>query len=280
MQRILTHIAFVPLLLLPTTYFGQVPPVIVDIGGSEGHYQVGGDVVRQRPSRPAAKLPGYGGSRSTGRPQNPAAPTPPPLPRFVVVVTGPDGECLSTTTNPTARLEPIPDDVGLGPCPAPQAEEGAEEADPGVAAEQAVVSFWTSRPVPRLAPVIEPGWAITGLRAYLETGPSSATRTQMRVGTPVGTAVLDATADIVVDWGDGTPAEVFSTTGGPYPDGPISHVYTHTGTVTVTVSQTWGGSWRVVDGAAAGVGGALPALPLGAAMQLPVDEIQAVIRAD
>lgn len=196
----------------------------------------------------------------------------------MIVVSGPEGNCLSTSTNPTARLEPIPEDPSLGPCPPPELGEGAAPPDPGIAAEYAVISFWTSRPVPVLTPEIDPGWAITGLRAYLETGPTSATRAQLRAATPVGTAVLEAHAQIVVDWGDGTPVETYATTGGAYPDGPISHVYSDTGTVTVTVSQTWGGTWRVVDGPAAGIGGALPGLPLQSSIELPVEEVQAVLR--
>ncbi|MBW3615720.1 MAG: hypothetical protein KY439_10500, partial [Actinobacteria bacterium] len=48
-----------------------------------------------------------------------------------------------------------------------------------------------------------------------------------------------------VDWGDGTVERNIRRRGGPWPEGDITHVYTHVGTYTVTVTQRWTATWRV-----------------------------------
>jgi hypothetical protein len=199
-----------------------------------------------------------------------------PVDYYLALVDGPEGPCIGWTSDAAQAISMTSAGTVLDmyePCPA--AED--EAVPPSVIAEVEVLRFWRSQPVPVMEPEIDPGWAITGLRAYLETGPDSVPATTLTVDTPVGTAELDVAADYVVDWGDGTAPESYPHVGGAWPDGQISHVYTHAETVTVTTTQVWGGTWRVVDGPAAGVAGGLPALPLSAALDLEVEQVQAVI---
>ena len=201
-----------------------------------------------------------------------------PGPRYIVLMQGPDGPCLGWSTDPgtastltgTVRLVEIYDVC-------PPAEEG-EAVPPEVIAEIEVLRFWATKPVPRMELEIDPGWAITGLRAYLETGPDSATAQTLTFDTPVGQAVADITADYIIDWGDDTSVEQYSVNGGAWPNGDISHVYQWAQPVTVTATQHWTGTWRMTSGPAAGVGGQLPQLPMTATLDLLVDEVQAVIQ--
>ena len=195
---------------------------------------------------------------------------------YLSLVSGPDGPCIGWTTEPGQSLTTASAGAVLGLYDACPSEE-AEAVPPSVLAQMEVLRFWQSKPVPAMDLEIDPGYAITGLRAYLETGPNSATSTTLTFHTPVGRAVMDVAADHVVDWGDGTGIETYTVSGGPWPDGPISHVYQWAEPVTVTVSQVWTGTWRMTSGLANGIRGQLPALPMQAELDLEIDEVQAVL---
>ena len=120
---------------------------------------------------------------------------------------------------------------------------------PELIAERTIVNL----PLPVPEPEIDPGYAITGLRAYLETG-DARRRTWESVDTVLGPLRVEATSTYTVDWGDGTTTGPHSSTGGEYPDGDITHVYQRTRVVDVTVTQGWTAPWSlagrtgIVDG--------------------------------
>ena len=140
---------------------------------------------------------------------------------------------------------------------------------PSAIAEATVVNL----PLPEPAPEIDPGWAITGLKAYLETG-TATTHTFEPVATVLGPLSVSATSTYTVDWGDGTVTGPHSTSGGPYPNGTLTHVYGRTGTYDVTVTQNWTATWSL-----AGQSGQVSGLVTrGTIADLPVEEVQAIRR--
>jgi hypothetical protein len=148
--------------------------------------------------------------------------------------------------------------------------------DPGAVAEALAQRFFETAPLDRPAPHIAPGWALPGKRAFLETGTTTLTD-RFSFDTVVGGITLDVASAIWVDWGDGTTTGPHHSTGGPWPDGDITHLYQDAGTYTVTVTQRWGGTWRVDGGPAGGRQGTLPVLPITATIEdFEVREVQAV----
>lgn len=154
-----------------------------------------------------------------------------------------------------------------------------DEVSPEEQLTSAVTSAYDATRVPQMQPYVAPGWAITGMPAYLEAGPESATRATPSLDLEVATVTLDIAADIVVDWGDGTVTGPHDNTGGPWPEGAINHVYQDkNASQRITVSQTWRGTWSAAseDDAFNGLGGELPDLPVTRVLDLPVTEVQAV----
>jgi hypothetical protein len=147
----------------------------------------------------------------------------------------------------------------------------AHPCPPADAAEAAVREFWETVVLPRPEPRIQPGKAITGKDAYLEIGGERArayTITNPLGGPPI---VIEATAQYVVDWGDGTTTTTASQ-GGPWPDGDVTHVWTTAGRYDVVVAQQWSATWS-----AGPAGGALRGLEtFGRLDGFPVIEVQAV----
>jgi hypothetical protein len=121
------------------------------------------------------------------------------------------------------------------PCP-------DQSAPAGSAAEDAR-AFWGTVPLPKPAPRIAPGWAVTGRKSYLEAG--DAPTAQFSRDTPRGQLVIDATGAYYVDWGDGTTTGPHAGPGLPWPDGTITHVYERVGTYDVVVTQRWTAVWHV-----------------------------------
>ena len=157
-----------------------------------------------------------------------------------------------------------------GSCPgAPAAAQGKGPAPGAVAAQ-----FWANEgenPLLRPAPRIQPGYAVTGKTAYLETGGTTA----QVFSDPTGGGVLQihATGQFWVDWGDGTALQgPFDNPGAPYPDGTITHTWTNPGGYTVTVYETWTATWSL-----AGQSGALGGLrTVGSIPGFPVKELVSV----
>ena len=139
-------------------------------------------------------------------------------------------------------------------------------ADPAVLAEV----FWGEVLLPKPVPRIEPGWAMTGRLAYLETqAPMTQSFTR---DTPLGPLTITATGHFLVDWGDGTRTGPHEFAGAPWPDGRITHGYTHARTVNVVVTERWTATWTL--GTRTGTLNALSTE--GRIQDLPVREVQAV----
>lgn len=110
--------------------------------------------------------------------------------------------------------------------------------------------FWDVRVLPSPTLRAEPGWGLAGKPVYLEIV-GDRTRT-FHVGNPIGPdVVVEATSEYVVDWGDrhnpGTRVTRTRSRGGPWPNGDVTHVYTHVEDVTITVTQHWRATWRAGD---------------------------------
>src|SRR5437867_2580887 len=212
-------------------------------------------------------LPGSSGSSTPGT-------TIPEADQYVwpVLTTGANGECV--------RIRTI---VAPGGATSQNALDGesllmtllqsyplcAGQQLPPVSPQALADAFWHQVQLPSPLPRIQPGWAITGKTAYLETG-ATPTKT-FGTGTPLGPLAINATSSFVVDWGDGV-TNAYTTAGAPWPDGTITHVYDVAGRYDVVVTQQWKATWSI--GAA---GGTLTALhTVGRIDRFPVRQVQAV----
>ncbi len=115
-------------------------------------------------------------------------------------------------------------------------------ASPGLIAREVIEHI--DLPAPAIE--IDPGFAITGMTAYLETNGTLHPETYVRP-TPLGDITVDADGEYVVDWGDGTPAERYGYEGVAWPDGRITHVYTDLGRYDVVVTVEWVANWSIGD---------------------------------
>lgn len=96
-------------------------------------------------------------------------------------------------------------------------------------------------PRPQLS--IPPGYALTGMPAYLVTGDEHGLDYQADHTVPVGPfwfeVAIDATGTTIVDWGDGSDPLVADEPGRPYPEGRVLHTYRDRGRVQVTATDHW-----------------------------------------
>lgn len=131
--------------------------------------------------------------------------------------------------------------------------------------------YWERVPLPKPAPVIAPGRAITGKLAYLETR-GEVTRTYTN-DTTFGPLEIVAKGSYMVDWGDGETTGPYAVEGKPWPDGQITHDYLKVGSYDIVVTERWTATWRL-----GGERGTLRALQTtGRIDDFPVEQIQAVI---
>lgn len=111
--------------------------------------------------------------------------------------------------------------------------------------------------LPRPEPSIAPGYALTGMPAYLDTGAGHALTYDRSLPVAVGPfafeVAISATGTSRIDWGDGSPTEVHLEPGRPYPDGTVHHTYRHRGRVEVTVTDRWTIDFAATDAAGASV---------------------------
>jgi hypothetical protein len=152
-------------------------------------------------------------------------------------------------------------------------QEGGGPPDP----TGAILNLWTeNQPVPDFAVDVAPGWALTGMPAYLEVDGQRQLQVSFDLPAPFPFGVsLDASATYDIDWGDGSPVQTGVTDPGPWPDGEARHTYTHANPVTVTVTAVWEGTWQ-----AGPFGGDLPVLRRPQELPLEVRQVQAVRTAD
>ncbi|HEX4979598.1 MAG TPA: PKD domain-containing protein, partial [Acidimicrobiales bacterium] len=114
---------------------------------------------------------------------------------------------------------------------------------PAAIAREVIEEFLPAPP----APEIDPGYAITGKTAYLETNGNLSPPAQTRP-TPLGDIHVSFRGRYRVDWGDGTVTD-HDTEGGPWPAGTITHTYIHTGRYDVVVTAEWSADWRIATSA-------------------------------
>ncbi len=129
------------------------------------------------------------------------------------------------------------------PCP------GVVAATASQWASEYWTAYWYARRLPEPRPSIPPGYAITGLPAYLVCGDGDLVTVDRP--TPLGTLAITARATYNVDWGDGTTSlRQPGSSCTPWPGGKVDHTYDYVGTYTVSVVETWQVTWTL--GAASG----------------------------
>lgn len=123
-----------------------------------------------------------------------------------------------------------------------------QSSPPQQTPNQVVTAFWNSTvrnelPVPRLS--VPPGFALTGLEAYL-TSPSCATSKTFTDSTPLGTAAIHANGEIWVRWNTGQDwSGPYRSCGLSWPSGTITHVYEQEGYATLSEKETWTANWTL-----------------------------------
>lgn len=133
------------------------------------------------------------------------------------------------------------------------------------------LGHWARIPLPRPEPRIEPGRAITGKTAYLQTG--GRTSHAYTSNTVFGVLAIQAIGTHHVDWGDGERTGPHTTGGGPWPSGEITHNYQDVGSYNVVVTTRWTATWRL----GANSGTLPPNETSGRLANFPVQQIQAVV---
>ena len=238
----------------------------------------GGSYVVQTPATPPpTSAPASPIAHDTGLAGNP----PPAIPVYPNVAIGPNGPCEATGPNQGTILN-IQSvwvaGVVLPSCvPAAPAGAAAPAARATPALDPAVLSiaFWRTIPLPKPNPQLPPGYAVTGLPAYLVTN-GTLDPAPYDASTPLGPLTIVANATYSVDWGDGSSpiwTGPYAQEGRAYPDGNITHTYDNVGAVTITVIENWTASWRLGPDH-----GVLPGLQTRATIpDLPVRQLQAVI---
>ena len=116
---------------------------------------------------------------------------------------------------------------------------------------QAVTTYWNQviqnqLPIPHFS--VPPGFALTGLPAFLTA--SCTTSKTFYDNTAAGTATIDATGELWVRWDSGQGwSGPYDSSGLPWPNGTIAHVFETNGTATVSVKETWSASWSLAGAA-------------------------------
>ena len=216
--------------------------------------------------------PGYSDSGPAPH-QSHAAPPNVPQPILVqYVANGPNGPCIALgplNPNTNATVVAWLATLNLPPCPA--TPTAPARIDPQLLAE----NFWKTVPLPVPKPQVPPGYAITGMPAYLVTN-STTTPAPYVFPTPLGQLKIQASGAYFVEWGDPRApgwTGPFPFEGQPWPNGRIAHTYDDVGTVTIVVRETWTATWQL--GTATGT---LNALATTATIgNYPIRQEQAVI---
>ena len=141
----------------------------------------------------------------------------------------------------------IPELQGLLPtddCPV----DPADEVPPELLDD--VVTETITDQLPRPAPSVPPGYAMTGMAAYLVTdhelvyGPVDH---EVDLEIMQLTVRVNGTATTTVDWGDGTVL-TYDQPGLAYPDGEVTHTYADAGDVTIQITDSWRLTYDVYRG--------------------------------
>ena len=123
-------------------------------------------------------------------------------------------------------------------------------------------------PAPSLA--VQPGYAVTGLTAYLQITATTTAAYTFGAGSNSISIDCDYT-DFHVDWGDGSTTDTRSL-GGPYPDGDVNHVYGEvSASDALAVTENWTCRWEDLLGDE----GTLDGLYSDSTLPLQVRELEA-----
>jgi len=240
-----------------------------------------GEAITHEVSGQTPTLSWSGGQGAEASPGTPTGPALYPVGNPELVVQG-ASFCIAYTTTWVAdqatastlnainerKAEALQRQWGL--CPGAPGAPGGGGVPPG----QVAATFWAEQGSNSLlspSPRIEPGWAVAGKTAYLETGGRTAQLFEDPTG--AGPLQIQAAGQFWVDWGDGSGVQgPFDTAGGPYPDGTITHTWSATGTYTVQVFEDWSARWTL-----GGQGGQLGGLrTVGAIRGFQVKELVSV----
>jgi hypothetical protein len=225
------------------------------------------------PPQPPQRTPPAHDTRASGGP-------PPSVPVYPYPAVGPNGLCSATGPNQGTPLNiqafyaagvVLPSCVPAATTPAPAGNTGLPAIDPAAIS----VAFWRTVPLPKPDPQVPPGYAVTGLPAYLVTN-GTVRPAPYTDNTPLGPLTIVATGTYSVDWGDSSRpawAGPYGQEGQAYPNGTITHTFDYVGTVTVTVVENWTATWTLGPDH-----GVLPDLETRAAIpDLQIRQLQAVI---
>lgn len=150
---------------------------------------------------------------------------------------------------PELAAQQLPDE-----CPSDPADEVPPQVFEDVVRETVVDVL------PRPAPEVPPGYAMTGMAAYLVTGhdlDADADRVtygpadhQVDLEIMQLTVTVTGEATTVVDWGDGSEPRSYTGPGRPYPEGGVSYTYADASPepVTIEIIDRWQLSYDVYRG--------------------------------
>jgi hypothetical protein len=176
--------------------------------------------------------------------------------------------CLVTILVPVGTVlppyNPISTTMTQVPCPA--------NATPPPPSATEIAQAWVdsaSLPAPTLS--VAPGYAVTGLTAYLQIAahsPWTATFSDPVRNDTITASCGETGFDIA--WGDGARTST-THTGGPYPNGDVTHVYQDASPrLALTVTEHWSCSWSDQVGDS----GTIAGLSSAGTLPLEVREIQ------
>jgi hypothetical protein len=152
---------------------------------------------------------------------------------------------------------------GGAPPPPPPPEPGAEIV------AGATVTLERELPVPQLT--VQPGYAVTGLTAYLQIATGDNLPFTF-AGFRNAVMMVCSWNHFDVKWGDGSEDPDVTSTGGPYPNGDVTHVYeTASPGDDLGVTEYWSCPWHDELGAVGVVN-----LQTAGALPLEVRQIETV----
>jgi hypothetical protein len=96
-----------------------------------------------------------------------------------------------------------------------------------------------------LLTVQPPNGALAGLPAYFQVRPPQDLAPESFGTGPVTETITIAPLHYGWDWGDGTDATHTDDTGGPYPDGTLTHTYLRGGRFRGTLDAEWGATYTL-----------------------------------
>jgi hypothetical protein len=184
----------------------------------------------------------------------------------VPTIVGPGQYCLVPTVVPAGTVVPPfnpSSTMTAVPCPT--------TGPPPPTAAQVAQGWSKTAHLPPPGITVAPGYAVTGLTAYLQIAAHSPWTTSFADPIRADTiSVSCAASGFDVDWGDGTRTSTTSA-GGPYPTGDVTHAYQQASAgVPLSVTEHWSCAWSDQVGDA----GTLAGLASAGRLSLQIREIQ------